>query len=223
MGMLTPARAWFGPDRFVVQASAVVEAVRSDRLAGTKGGELYGRLAALDVPRMEAVSPVERLRHALHGWVAFGIMPIFAFANAGVTLGHINFAGGGGRVFVGALLGLVIGKPAGLIGFSWLAVRLGLAARPPGVSWTGITVVGLVAGIGFTMALFIATLALPPGALMEVGKVGILTASAVAALIGSATGRLLLPAPKVDGRTIPVDEQKRPRDPSEPESLETSA
>jgi len=141
----------------------------------------------------EAVSPVERLQHVLHGWVAFAIMPLFALANAGVSLGGVHLAGGGTSVLAGVALGLVLGKPIGVIAFAWLAVRARLASLPTGVSWRGVVVVGLVAGIGFTMALFIASLAFPTGPLIDAAKLGILAASAAAALIGSLAGRVLLP------------------------------
>ena len=143
-------------------------------------------------PGHEARSPVERLEHALHGWVAFLIMPVFALANAGVTFGEARFGADGATVLLGVTLGLVVGKPVGVICFSWLAVRMKVAALPSGVRWSGVLVVGLVAGIGFTMAIFIATLALPPGPLIEVAKLGILLASVVASVIGLVTGRVLL-------------------------------
>ena len=150
------------------------------------------------------MSPVERLQHALHGWVAFGIMPLFALANAGVTFGDARLGGDGATVLLGVIVGLVVGKPIGVMCFSWLAVRAGAAALPAGVRWSGVLVVGLVAGIGFTMALFIATLAFPPGPLIEVAKLGILLASLIAGVIGLAAGRLLLRStmPREAARTL---------------------
>ena len=191
IGLCTPVRAWFGPDRFVDRATAAVEAVRADNLAGD-GNRLHARLSDLNVARQEAVSPVERIQHALHGWVAFAIMPLFALANAGVTFGDARLSGDGATVLLGVIVGLVVGKPVGVMCFSWLAVRAGAAALPSGVRWSDVLVVGLVAGIGFTMALFIATLAFPPGPLIEVAKLGILLASLIAGVIGLAAGRLLL-------------------------------
>jgi Na+:H+ antiporter, NhaA family len=146
----------------------------------------------------EALSPVERIQHALHGWMAFAIMPLFALANAGVTFGDARLSGNGATALMGVIVGLVVGKPIGVMCFSWLAVRAGAAALPSGVRWSDVLVVGLVAGIGFTMALFIATLAFPPGPLMEVAKLGILLASLIAGVIGLVMGRLLL-RPTVPG------------------------
>jgi NhaA family Na+:H+ antiporter len=142
----------------------------------------------------EALSPVDRIQRALHGWVAFVIMPVFALANAGVTFGEARLEGAGASVLLGVTAGLVIGKPIGVLTFSWLAVRTGLAALPMGIRWSGVLVVGLVAGIGFTMALFIATLAFPPGPLIEVAKLGILLGSLIASVIGLGAGRILLPS-----------------------------
>src|SRR4030095_13939956 len=101
-------------------------------------------LGTLKVASREAVSPVERLQHALHGWVAFAIMPLFAFANAGVRLGQISFGGDAKWVFWGVILGLTIGKPIWILTVSWLATRSGVAALPSGVRWSHIGMVGMV-------------------------------------------------------------------------------
>ncbi|HWQ14891.1 MAG TPA: Na+/H+ antiporter NhaA [Roseiflexaceae bacterium] len=133
----------------------------------------------------EAVqAPLQKLEHQLQPWVAFLIVPVFALANAGVTL---SFGGGepvAGGVMLGVLLGLVLGKPAGLLGATWLTVRLGVAALPHGVTWLHIAGVGCLAGLGFTMSLFIAALGLGGGELLEAAKLGILGASLVAGLLG---------------------------------------
>ncbi|MBC8066942.1 MAG: Na+/H+ antiporter NhaA [Deltaproteobacteria bacterium] len=141
---------------------------------------------SLDAP----TSPSERLQHLLHPWVAFLVMPLFAFANAGVTL---SWPAAEPAVAIGILLGLVLGKPLGVLGASWLAVRFGLAQLPTGVGWRGVLVVGIVAGVGFTVALFIGNLGLPePGALAS-AKLGILIGSAAALVLAVAAGRILLP------------------------------
>ena len=191
IGLLTPVRAWLGPTEFVAHATAAADAVKD-------GGQisdhrsLMSKMSGVDLARREAVSPVERLEHGLHPWVAYLIMPLFALANAGVPLGAARLDAAGQSVLLGVALGLMLGKPLGVLGLSWLAVRLKVAALPAGVVWSEVLVVGLVAGIGFTMALFIASLAFPPGPLAEVAKLGILCASAAAGLLGLAAGRLLL-------------------------------
>jgi NhaA family Na+:H+ antiporter len=186
--------------------------------AGTLASGIHPTIAGVAIglltpvrpwPGREELAPVDRLQSALHGWVAFVIMPVFALANAGVSFGQARVGGDGATVLLGVTAGLVIGKPIGVICFSWLAVRAGLAALPSGVRWSGVLVVGLVAGIGFTMALFIATLAFPPGPLIEVAKLGILLASLIASVLGLGAGRILLPSalPPEAARTLEDAEQ----------------
>jgi Na+:H+ antiporter, NhaA family len=130
--------------------------------------------------------PLLRLEHGLHGIVAFGIMPLFALANAGVPLALAAIeAGDGSRVAFGAALGLLLGKPVGITLFAWAAVRTGTASLPHGVSWGTIGGAGVLGGIGFTMALFIAGLAFgaEPELLIS-AKLGIMGASLAAGLVG---------------------------------------
>ena len=190
VGLMTPARAWYGTGRFLDVAESNVSAIRAHD--DVDEDALLAHLDEVDAARREAVSPVERLQHALHGWVAFGIMPLFALANAGVPLGEATFEGDGLRVFLGVTGGLVVGKTAGVFGFSWLARRLGLTSLPSGVGWRPLGVLSLCAGIGFTMALFIAQLAFPPGPLLETAKLAILCASAIAGLSAFVIGRKVL-------------------------------
>jgi NhaA family Na+:H+ antiporter len=129
----------------------------------------------------ETISPLDRLETALHPWVAFGIMPLFALANAGVA---IDLSALGSPVALAVAIGLVVGKPLGILAFSWAAVRLGLARLSSGVSWKQLVGAGFLAGIGFTMSLFIAGLALE-GDLLNAGKTGILTGSVVSAVLGT--------------------------------------
>ena len=125
-------------------------------------------------------------------------MPLFALANAGVSLGSASFAGDSLYVLAGVACGLLLGKPAGVLAFSWLATRLGVAALPLGVTWPQILVVGVVAGIGFTMSIFIAGLAFPAGSNLETAKLGVLIASGAAAVLAYAVGRGILPATTVE-------------------------
>jgi NhaA family Na+:H+ antiporter len=190
IGLMTPIHAWFDTQRFVDVASSSVEAIREKDDQGEHA--LLPHLDKLNAARREAISPVERLQHALHGWVAFGIMPLFALANAGVPLGKATFVGDGLSVFLGVTVGLVVGKLVGVLGLSYLAARLGITVLPTGVRWPHIAVVGLCAGIGFTMALFIAQLAFPPGPLLETAKLGILCASAIAGIVSFLVGLKVL-------------------------------
>jgi Na+:H+ antiporter, NhaA family len=190
VGFMTPATAWYGPDEFLHQTESRIRSLRSHEARDNRA--LLPDLDRLQVANRESVSPVERLQHALHGWVAFGIMPLFAFANAGVPLGEISLDGDARWVFWGVMLGLVIGKPVGILGLSWLAVRAGAARLPSGVQWSHVGVVGLVGGIGFTMALFVAQLAFPSGPLLEVAKLAILCGSGVAGALSIVAGYKIL-------------------------------
>ena len=189
IGLLTPVRPWFAARELADHATATGEALRKDEV-DRRG--LVARVAELHLPMREAVAPVERLEHALHGWVAYVIMPIFALANAGVSLADAKLTGGTGAVFLGVAAGLVLGKPLGVLGLSWIAVRFRIAALPAGIGWPQLLVLGIVAGIGFTMALFIATLAFPGGVELEAAKLAILCASAMAGVLGLVAGRFLL-------------------------------
>jgi NhaA family Na+:H+ antiporter len=127
---------------------------------------------------------LQRLEHALHPWVSFVIMPVFALANAGVRVFGEGQPLGDPAVIFGIVLGLVVGKPLGISLASWLAVQLGLAERPPGTTWGDLVGVACLGGIGFTMALFIAALAFEGTALLPPAKIGVLVASVLAALLG---------------------------------------
>ena len=133
----------------------------------------------------KAHSPLHDMEHALIPYVAFVIMPVFAFFNAGVALAGSD-SGLITAVSTGAFLGLLIGKPIGVAGFAWIAVKSGLTRLPEGANWPGMIGIGLLAGIGFTMSLFIANLAFGLTAELDQAKIGVLAASVVAALIGLA-------------------------------------
>jgi NhaA family Na+:H+ antiporter len=145
----------------------------------------------------DTISPVEYLEGVLHPWVSFLIMPVFALANAGVPLALSDLVQ---PVAVAVAAGLVVGKPVGIVLLSLLAVRLGMARLPDGVSWGALTGAGFLAGIGFTMALFIAGLALD-GELLATAKVGVMGASVIAALIGMVFLSWLLPRGGSTGAT----------------------
>jgi NhaA family Na+:H+ antiporter len=161
--------------------------------AGALKAGVHPTLAGVVVGLMTPVTPaVERLEGRLHGWVAWAIMPVFALANAGVALGGASLRGPGLAIFLGVGLGLAVGKPLGIIAVTAITTRLGVAALPPAIRWCDVLVVGQVAGIGFTMALFIAALAFPPGPLLETAKLAILCGSALSGIAGLLSGRTLL-------------------------------
>lgn len=153
----------------------------------TLAGVLLGLLTP--VHSVGGASVVGKLQHALHGWVSFGIMPLFALANAGVTLDTASLGGASARVFAGIALGLVLGKPLGVVGLSWLAARVGLVELPSRVYWRHLWVLGLAAGIGFTMALFIAALAFGESSELKTAKLAVLAASTFCGTAAYLAGR----------------------------------
>jgi len=211
LGLLTPARAWFGERGFLRAVASAVDDFRGQaERAGHRTEDLLGSLAGIKEAQREAIAPVVRLQTALHPWVAFVVMPLFALANAGVVLRASDSTSAELRpVMMGAVVGLVLGKPLGIVGVSFLFVRLRLATLPRGVTWRGVGLVGVVGGIGFTMAIFIAELAFSDPPTLQAAKLAVLVASALAGVIAVVYGRAVLPAtpptPHDDARNAPLD------------------
>ncbi|ADE15883.1 Na+/H+ antiporter NhaA [Nitrosococcus halophilus Nc 4] len=178
LGLMAPTRRWVSDERLHAILDRVEAYPPGDHWSGDSEDRKALRMA--EVAAREALSPVERLEMILHPWVGFVIMPLFAFANAGVPLA---FAGLENAVTLAVFVGFALGKPLGVLIFSWLAVHTGMAIRPPDLNWVLLTAGGLLAGIGFTMALFIANLAFSPS-LINAAKIGILSASVFSALAG---------------------------------------
>jgi Na+:H+ antiporter, NhaA family len=151
----------------------------------TLAGVILGLLAPVRHKQPAGASPAESLKNALHPWVAFAIMPLFALANAGVELQGITAAPVGFlRVGAGVVLGLVVGKPVGIVLTTALGVRFGVCTLPGGIRWPHIVLLGCLGGIGFTMSIFLADLAFVQGELLSVAKTAVLLGSVVAAGIG---------------------------------------
>jgi len=148
-------------------------------------GDLESSLHSLERAIERVTTPLQRLLHMTHPWVAFLIVPLFAFANAGIGLSQAQFLQlSGDSLALGVIIGLVVGKPLGIVGFSWLALKLKLASLPDGVRMPHVIGAGLLGGIGFTMAIFIASLAFPEPGTLVVAKTAILVASLVSGLLG---------------------------------------
>lgn len=131
------------------------------------------------------LTPLQRFEHGLHPWVAFFIIPVFALANAGVTLAGLDILGALlSPISLGIIVGLFIGKQLGIFGFSYIAVKMKLASLPEGVNWKNLYGAGILAGIGFTMSLFIAGLAFNDPALLDLSKIGVLTGSLLSGIVG---------------------------------------
>lgn len=147
--------------------------------------DLHNTLEHIQEEATLAESPLDRLEHHLQPWVSFSIMPLFALTNAGVTISGIHWNNLLHPLAFGIYFGLVIGKPLGILLFSWIAVKLRLASLPDGVCWAHVHGAGWLAGIGFTMSLFIASLAFGYGEQDTIARIGILLASTTSAIVGS--------------------------------------
>ncbi len=189
LGLMTPAKSYVSKPAFGSVMDRARAVLNGDTWDDTS--HRSEKVRKFTRAARETLSPLEYLEGLLHPWMGFAIMPIFALANAGVPF---EFADVTAPVALAVGAGLVIGKPLGIVLMSFLAVKLGLAALPKGVTWSVLAGGGCLAGIGFTMALFISGLALG-GDNLDVAKVGILFASAVAAILGMGSLLMLLPKP----------------------------
>lgn len=178
LGLMTPTRVWVSDARL----RGILERVLSYPVGEHWSGDTADRrdLRTAGIAVTESLSPVERLEMMFHPWVGFLIMPIFALANAGVA---ISVADIGDSVSIAIIVSLAFGKPIGVLSFSWISVRIGLATKSPDLSWRFMLAGAFLTGIGFTMAVFIAGLAYSPVTIAP-AKIGILLGSAISAVLG---------------------------------------
>jgi NhaA family Na+:H+ antiporter len=180
-----PARTRLDREEFIEESRDAVSGF--ERAEGSSGslisGEQIGAVQALENAAERIQTPLQRLEHGLGPWVSFLIVPLFALANAGVDLA-LDPAALTGPVTLGVVAGLFVGKPVGITAFAWLAVRMRLAERPAGIGWSRILGVASLAGIGFTMSLFITALAFDETSLVTMSKIGVLGGSLLSGLSG---------------------------------------
>jgi NhaA family Na+:H+ antiporter len=187
LAFTVPATSFINPGEFLERSRYVLDRFEQ---AGDKGEDVLtneerqAALHALNRATYKLEPPLHELEHALHPWVVFAIMPLFALANAGVPLGGGIAEALASPVALGIVGGLVIGKQLGVTLFAWLAVRSGLSELPENVSWRHVYGAAWLAGIGFTMSLFIADLAFVGTVLLETAKLGILAASLISGVVG---------------------------------------
>jgi NhaA family Na+:H+ antiporter len=196
IAMLVPMRPRLAAGEFLARASAELDTLRASEL--TRDSLLSNQaqldaLVALDDVATDMRPPGLIFERFLHPIQAFVILPLFAFFNAGVSFGGRGLAVLAEPVTMGVIVGLVAGKLVGVSLLAWLAVRAGYASLPEGVTWPQIAGVGLLAGVGFTMSLFVSELAFGAGALVDAAKLGILVASLTAGLGGYLVLRAVLP------------------------------
>jgi NhaA family Na+:H+ antiporter len=183
LGLATPAIPFQRPKAVSLEAHRIADDTVDDPVPPDADAHQWLHLAGLT---REAVSPLARLEHLLHPWSSYVIIPVFALANAGVsitrsTLGEALTSG----VALGVVVGLVVGKTVGVTVFTWLAARTGITRLPEGVGWSQMVGVAALAGIGFTVSLFITSLAFQTQVVQDAAKVGILAASLLAGLLGA--------------------------------------
>ena len=189
LGLLTPAWPLRSPRRFPPEARRVLNKVEEayyDRvLTQEEFAENEQRIAEVARLAMFSTSPLERLERALSPWVAYVVVPVFALANAGVSLSGDAIGGiVSDPVTTGVLLGLVVGKTVGVFGFTAIAVKAGIARLPTGTTWRHLFGLATAAGVGFTVALFVTSLSFDTAATTDAAKVGILFGSTIAGIIG---------------------------------------
>ncbi len=178
LGLMTPTTKWVSDDRLHTIMDCVVAYPRGDHWSGNTLDRRALRTA--EAAAREALSPLERLEMLLHPWVGFVVIPLFAFANAGIPITVTDITA---PLTMAVFFGLVLGKPIGVLLFSWIAVQLRIAILPKELPWRMILGGGILAGIGFTMAMFIANLAYIQEQI-NAAKLGILSASLFSALLG---------------------------------------
>ena len=186
LGGMTPIRPWFSLYAFEQSAGKLLRRFRRALGLGDfdRAEAIMGQMEELS---RGTESQLDRRLRQVHPWSSYIVLPLFALANSGVplTAESLGRAGSSG-ITRGILLGLVLGKPLGIVGSAWLAVRLGVASPPTGARWPDLAGVGMVAGIGFTVSLFVTGLAFDDPSQVEDAKIGVLVASAVAGVLGFA-------------------------------------
>ena len=187
LALTVPASSFMNPAAFLERVRYILDRFEK---AGENGEnvltneERQAALHALNHAAYKLEPPLHELEHALHPWVVFAIMPIFALANVGLPLGGDIGKALTSPVALGIVAGLVVGKQLGITLFAWLAVRSGISELPGDINWRHVYGAGWLAGIGFTMSLFIADLAFSGSSLVEAAKLGILVASLIAGVVG---------------------------------------
>lgn len=203
VGLITPVRAWLGPRGFI---SGVQQELAQLERSPKNSRDLDATLDQVALAQREATSPADSLIRSLHPWVAFAIMPIFALANSGVTVSVDAIDGAGWHVIAGVAVGLIAGKPIGVLLACALMLRAKIATLPHGITRAHLVVLGVVAGVGFTMALFIAQLAFADADHLAAAKLGVLAASGGAAVLSLVLGRLLLSPQPTPGAARTAEE-----------------
>ena len=185
LGFLTPAAAWYSDEEYFARANWVLSHRKMDEAAPLSAARIDQNALTLANVSRESVPPLQRLEHALHPWSSFVIVPIFALANAGVRFSNVDVgAAVTSSVSMGVAFGLVAGKIVGITGAAWLAIRFNLGKMPRRTGWSQIVGLAALAGIGFTVSLFVTELAFTDELLGNRAKIGIFIGSTISGVIG---------------------------------------
>lgn len=197
LGLLTPASPYIKPEQYAEDARRLTTEWQEAQARGEEP-EATALLIELDELTTSAEAPLERLERALVRWSSFVVVPIFALANSGIELsGEVIEEAASSDVTLGVFLGLLVGKVVGVLSTTWIATRVGLGELPNGVNWVHIVGVALLAGVGFTVALFVTELAFEDSVVLaEDAKIGILSASTIAGVLGYMFLRIATRAPR---------------------------
>ncbi len=185
LGLMTPVMPWYSDEEYYTRSGLILSRYQMDA-AGPRSRERLDQ-EALDLASIarESISPLDRLEHALHPWSSFVVVPLFALANAGVRFVDIDAVDLlTSSVTLGVAVGLVVGKFAGISLATWIAVRTGIGRLPARTGWTQVAGLALLAGIGFTVSLFITELAFEDALLSDAAKIGIFIGSTAAGVLG---------------------------------------
>lgn len=190
LGLMTPVVAVRMREKPVELLSRISRDLINRQKVLSDDRELAHSARQLRLAQRELLPPVVRVQQALHPWVSYTVMPLFALANAGINPGAIQLSVDGAQwVVLGTMMALVVGKPIGVLLVSWMLIRLRLCSLPEGVSWRGVVLAALLTGIGFTMSIFIAMLAFTDENLLSAAKLGVLSGSLLMVIAGILWGK----------------------------------
>ncbi|MFX1283199.1 MAG: Na+/H+ antiporter NhaA [Promethearchaeota archaeon] len=187
VALAIPARTKINPDEFIAEGQRILERFKA---AGPREREILlnrqhlAALKTLEISCLNVQTPLQRFERGLHYWVAFAIIPLFIFANAGIAIELINLDMFFQPITLGIIMGLVFGKQIGIFLFSWISVKIGLTELPSGLTWGHVYGGAWLGGIGFTMSLFISSLALIDPGNLVMAKIGIIVGSLISGIIG---------------------------------------
>ena len=199
VSLVVPARSWINPSEFLARSRKLVDDFEAAcYIAPSILTNEPQQQATFQLGRLveDVETPMTFFQHRLNPWVAYGLLPVFAFANAGLPLDAGIVEAMRSHVTWGVIAGLTLGKPIGIVLFAWLAVQLGIATLPPAIAWRHIVGVACLGGVGFTISLFITDLAFGAGTLADHARVGIFIGSLISGLVAYLILRNTLPPPR---------------------------